>query len=569
MSVVCGATLFLACNDDPAPEHRTEPSETLENAYEYNGVKNGIRSVIQARIDGSECVFLSPAKNIFDADELLHGDSQYVLFVFKEGIDMKETDLASVDAKVDLYYYTNGGRIFFKAEGENRPIASGTILGKEIDSETAVFDFSLTTTSGTIFRGNFAACVSIDYSAPKNRLFFDQHTLEIKSAFAKTLAPSIKVFTMTPEEGITTFDRITENNYDYFQLSVTPPLLNKKFDIMHETEMFTIFCKLGDTELNIGNNAIKGVKSGTCYFDNEGSRTKVSVNLVLDDGRKLFAEGSCVPEPEPEPDHYMAVYDHKVPVATVFYKIFQDAIQWSFLPNRIDFFWETIWTDYQFDFKCSRSLADGKEYDMKEIDEDRLWNGDNFTFIYVDRKSGDGILSISPEKGQDETNGTFRVKWDSRSENAAAVEFHFVRDNGEKFDLNFDGICIPADDGNQSDEYLYDSHTFPISSVIVDISDAEIYDIWLCSTGGITDLEEMRKYNPVIVSVPVVFCNGMEHTFSDHTGYSIVVGTNSYGHETGFSGRVKASLAENDLILDFKVGDRLKGHYAGPVLYNL
>lgn len=533
----------------------------LENAYEYNGIKNEIESVVQARIDGSEYVFLTPAKEIFDPDELLRGDSQYILFVFKNGIDTKETDLASPHANVDLYYCFNRDQFFFKAEGEHRPIASGTLSGKVIETETAVFDFSLTTTSGAILRGNFAASLASD--VPKNRIFFDGKFIEMKSAFAKTETPGTEVFTMTPAEGVTSFDRITENDCDYFRISVAPLLLKKRFDIRQENAKFGIRCKLGATELEIGNYATRGVRSGTCLFDIEGTRTKITVNLLLEDGRKLFAEGTCLNAPEPAPADYMAVYDHKVPVGTVFYEVFDDAIRWSFLPNRIDFFWETLWTDYQFDFTCSTSLADGKEYDMKEIDEDRLWNGDRFFFTYV---ANDGISNIGPGE-EDGTSGTFRVKWDSGSENAATVEFHFVANDGKKFDLNFDGSCIPVDDCNRADEYIYDGQSFPIRSVIVDKSNDEIYAVWLSRTEGITDLEQMRKCDPVVVSVPALFCNGMAHTFSDHPGYAIVVGPQNFGPELGASGRVKAMLTEHDLTLDFKAGNLLRGHYSGPVLF--
>lgn len=559
---LCSAALFCACSDskDPVPDKTPEPPtpEALVNAYEYDGVKSEIASVVQEWINGAEYVILSPEKNISGADKLIGSDKEHVMFVFKDGIDTKETDLA-VEG-VDVYYYGSGGKLLFKATGTNRSdITAGTLKGSNIDKENAVFDFSITQVSEVIFRGNFTASLAVERPRePKNWVAFGEEKREMKSVFVESVG-DYKIMNMTPAEGVTSFEQIMDNDYDCFQVTLAPELLNTSFDVITEVGDFEIISMFQDSEVMIESGSAEGVESGTCLFSIEGTTATISVNLVLEDGSTLSAEGSCEVEPEQEPTEYIAVNGTKKAVGAAFIELGLNSYILYFTPDQIDYFSQLPETEYAFALEFGFDLADGIRRDITAL------TNEPFSFEYTNfAEETDARIATGELNG---ATGTLSVKQNDEQEEIFTIELHLVLTDGTKFDLKFDDACVPFDEEEAANEYIFNGNANPINSVIVDQSNADLYDIWLCGARGITTIDEMQQFSAIKISCPAICFDGRTALFSDFPDtVKVEFGPFTFNGAAGNMGSVTALLDGTNLTLDFKAEDTLSGHYVGSVL---
>ncbi len=354
-----------------------------------------------------------------------------------------------------------------------------------------------------------------------------------------------------------------ENDYDCFQVSVGPELLNESFDVMTETREFEIISMFEDPEFWIEPGSAEGIASGTCLFNIEGMQASLSVDIVLEDGRKVTAVGSCAIAPEPEMTEFIALNGVKKPVGTAFYELGDETVRLYFTPGEVESFDELPTTDYHLMLEIDPVLLDGTEHDIAAV------QNEYFMIEYLNYLQESEITIGTGEL--DGASGTFSVRQDEEFEEAFTVEVHIAFGDGTKLDLKFDDVCIPAEEETLPNEYVFNGNANPINSVVVDTSNPDTYDIWFCGLRGITTIEEMQDYSPVVISCPSVCFDGRTAQFSDFPDdIAMYYGPFTYNAASGNTGTVTPLLGESELTLDFEALDAggqtlLSGHYAGPV----
>lgn len=559
---LCSAALFCACDDTKpeAPPVIPPTPGVLTNAYEFNGDLSAIESNIQFWKEGAAQIILSPESGITDPNDLIGTNKEYVLIGFGGEVKTGNFDLTASDTPFGFTYMKDGKALFVSTPKAHSTIAFGNMEGIKDSERSATFNFTIMLSDETVFRGNFTASLEPepDPAQPDNTIVLGEQTIAIQSIFTGNFN-GYKTITLTPAKGVTTLEEIQLNDYDYFQVIVTPALLNKSFDVMTETEEFTIISLFDDPEFTIAPEVNDGITAGTCQYTIEDSKATLIVDITLEDGRQMSVRASCEVTPEPEMSEYISINDLKKPVRAAFYEIDPDgSVALFFSPGEIETFDELETTIYYISLMLDGALLDGTQRDIASLSED-------FALFYVDNASGD--MKAVETGNLEGATGTFSVKQDSEFEEIFTIELHFVLGDGTKIDLKYDDECLTTEAAEEkANEYIFNDNHIPINSVIVDKRNVEVYDIWLSGRFDITTIEEMQDYGPVQISCPAECFNGSAAGFSVYPDQlAIIFGPTVYNFANGNTGTVTPLLIDSELTLDFTTYGELSGHYKGPV----
>lgn len=363
--------------------------------------------------------------------------------------------------------------------------------------------------------------------------------------------------TATDAPGAESFDWLYDNNAEYIQMLVLPSLCNKEFDVMTETDGFSIFSTYNAAPLfdGIGTGYTEGVESGLARMDFDGESAEMFIDLRLADGSTISvrAEGKYTGTEVPD-DNFITRNGDKNPLRASFYAVENGTGMFYFTPGDIEYFEEIEMTSYYVVLMVDESmLAGGETTDINNTSE-------YFEIYYVDNHTGD-MISIGTGE-TDGAEGTFSIsRLGGEAEFAATMDITFSSELSVS--LSFEGTCTdmyaePA----KANEFTYDDFTSPINSAVVDTT-GELYTIWLSSESGVSTVEQMQSAAPVKIVAPAEAFSGEPVGFSTYKTISFSYNGSEWNYANGALGTLTVSLDGTTLTAEFTNYDNLKGYFNG------
>lgn len=368
------------------------------------------------------------------------------------------------------------------------------------------------------------------------------------------------MITATDAPGAESFNWLYENEAEYIQILVLPSLCNKEFDVLTETDSFSIFSTYKDAPLvdGVGTGFTEGLESGLCRVNFDGENAEMFADLKLSDGSTISVRGAGKFSGEAPNESYIDRNGDKDPLRAAFYSVESGTAMFYFTPADIEYFEEIDVASYYVAVIIDEEmLSSGQTIDINSTTE-------NFQIYYVDNLNEEMAII-----GTDKTNGatgTFSIaKLAGEAEFAATMDIDFSAKLS--ISLDFSGVCtdmyaVPE----KENEFTYDGVTSAIASALVDTS-AEPWVIWLSSESGVTTVEGMQSADAVKITAP-------EEAFSgEPVGFSTYKETLSFaykGIEWNYNndaiGTLTASLDGTTLSVEFTNYGNLNGYYSGEAV---
>lgn len=569
-AIVLAAATLVACNDDkPNPGPEEPGTDPLEEAIEFDGVQMPVRSVFSEDVeDGLLGLFMAADEGITSSDQLT-GGSEYAMMAFGDvGEDGDYTiDLKNAETPFRIFYVKGGEKLVELSEKNLSAFSEGGVTVTEKDEKTAVVDFSVTLSSGELFRGNVTWTEADEPTPPgpdgglddlKPETFVVNGTeIPVGKAFLEEYA-GYMMLTVTPDADAESFDWIYENDAEYFQVIVLPSLCNREFDVMTETEAFTISSTLDGAQLatGIAPGVYDDVESGTCRLDFENPEGEVFARLTLADGSTLAVRASAtMTGTTPAAENYITRNGEKKPLRAAFYYLEDGMAMLYFTPGDIDYFEEIENTTYYVILMTDDANMTGNPIDIASTDK-------TYQVFLIDNLTGDvDFIQTGIPEG---ATGTFSIAQSGSDAEHFTAEAEITFGSGNSIAVEFDGKCKSIEEvPEEPNEFIYNGETYPINSVVVDTR-SEPCSIWLSAEEGIETVEDIQDAAPVHITAPSEAFTG------EGVGFSTYKETLAFEHDgriwnygNGDSGTLIVSLDGEDLQLDFNTYGELKGHYQG------
>lgn len=368
------------------------------------------------------------------------------------------------------------------------------------------------------------------------------------------------MITATDAPGAESFDWLYENEAEYIQILVLPSLCNKEFDVLTETDSFSIFSTYKDAPLvdGVGTGFTEGLESGLCRVNFDGENAEMFADLKLSDGSTISVRGAGKFSGEAPNESYIDRNGDKNPLRAAFYSVEYGTGMFYFTPADIEYFEEIELASYYVILMVDESmLSSGQTIDINDTSE-------YFEVYYVDNLTEDMVII-----GTGETNGasgTFSIsKLGGEAEFAATMDIEFSSELSVS--LGFEGVCTDMyAEPEKENEFTYDGVKSAIASAVVDAS-AEPWVVWLSSQSGISTVEGMQSANPVKITAPEEAFSGEPVGFSTYkTTLSFAYDGNEWNYDNGSRGTLTASLEGTTLSIEFTNYDNLSGYYGGEAV---
>lgn len=370
----------------------------------------------------------------------------------------------------------------------------------------------------------------------------------------------VLMVTATDAEGAESFEWLVDNEKEYIQLLAMPSLYNREFDVMTETDVFSVFSMYEDAPLydGAGPGVTEGLESGKCRLDFDGENAELFADLKLADGSSISvrAKGVFTGE-QPVEENYIIRNDDKNPLRAAFYSVEDGLGMFYFTPADIDYFDEIEMASYYVCVILYESMVnDGTTVDVSVPADPSTGY---YEIYYVDNATGD--VRIVPSGGED---GSFTISRGSGSEASfnAVFDVKFAEDlsvsfeyHGEMTDMN----AVPA----KENQFVFDGNTYPLSSVVVDAA-SEPWTIWLSSQAGINTVDGMASADPVKITAPSEAFNGESVGFSTYKNtLAFEYGGNVWNYGSGALGTLTVSLDGDAITLEFTDYEGFNGYFSG------
>lgn len=160
---LCSACVLSGCSEDDGKgdDSAVPPVDELKNAYAFDGVKTGFRSMFYERIGDYDYTFLSSDKvdkydelhETDERDELVH---PLIQLVIKPSLEGKNVDVKTETSYFAFYNMTSSRGEFESVEtNETRQVKSGTFtVTADAGKRTVRVEFRFVLPSGKVFEGN-------------------------------------------------------------------------------------------------------------------------------------------------------------------------------------------------------------------------------------------------------------------------------------------------------------------------------------------------------------------------------------------------------------------------------
>lgn len=402
-----------------------------------------------------------------------------------------------------------------------------------------------------------------------NEYSFAGITTELKSmVIDPTLTRGITYILVSPDEGLTTYEQMTEEGdngfiHEYFMMALpSKRIADLTLDVMTETDAFAFYNMTqsapGFTQVEPG--LTEELSAGKIIAKAADGKLSVDFEFTLLDGGVL--KGHCSGNyelPEVPTKNFTSLDGDPLAVKSAFYAQEEGTTALYLTPSKIS---------------TARYLEDVDSYYAKLHVVDGLLTGEPVDITTTEAGfEFELCIPISGEKqvigtgNLEGATGTFSVSKDTSAGQYGIVfdihigDYHIVGSYIGAFEV-YD-ISMP--NGYQEGR----NELVALNSVVIDKSNSELYSIYLCEQSNVTTVAGMLAASPIIVTANPVDFNDTYLGFSMYPDVSIVYNGRTFNDENGNRGNTKISIVDNVITIDFQLfeiaeGDiALVGHYAG------
>ena len=345
----------------------------------------------------------------------------------------------------------------------------------------------------------------------------------------------------SPEEGVDNFDAIFEQD-EYLYAAISPMLNGKEFDLMTETELFTLMSTLQGAAIESLAPATRDeISEGKCTFTYSDGKASVSIVMKLKSGVELSAKMTAEEPSLVVNENIIALDGENKPVRTAFYES-KDGMTTIYLtPAGISYFEELEITTYYAYITLQDSQCDGSRLNVSDIK----------CAGFVNNLNGTHKSSIDTK-----TSGTVNVLKDPDDpwHFTVMAELDF---SGTTLEISFDGNAISTEVTEVKE-----------SVVEYDGKKQTIKEVWLNTMPNPEDTRSVviltEEGNDVCLTMPRNFIDGNAHGFSQSPYMNIRYNDTIFSKATGYSGTVTVGIDGSTMTIEATNYKNLKIYYEGP-----
>lgn len=364
------------------------------------------------------------------------------------------------------------------------------------------------------------------------------------------------------------FDWLVDNGAEYVQLLAIPSLFNREFDVMTETDSFSLFSTYEAAPIfdGVAPGVTEALESGRARFDFDGTNAEIFLELKLADGRTISARAAGTYAGEAVEENSIECNGDKKPLRASFYAIEDGMGMFYFTPADVEYAEEMFnLATYYVVLSVDESLINGLTVDLSEP------SSKYYEIYYVDNMTGNMLYFTSDDTAG--ATGSFSIKQlDTPSSFAAELSVNFPEGFSEEFPaavsvaLSFEGESKDMyAEPEKANEFTYEGETLPIESVVVDTT-SELWTVWLSTQSGVDTVEAMESADAVKITAPEEAFSGEGVGFSTYKTISFAYDGQVWNYDSGALGTLTATLDGTTLTLDFTNYDNLKGYFNGEAV---
>lgn len=345
----------------------------------------------------------------------------------------------------------------------------------------------------------------------------------------------------SPAEGVENFDAIFEQE-EYLYAAISPMLNGKEFDLMTETELFTVMSTLRDAEIESLAPATRNeISEGKCSFTYSDGKASVSIVMKLKSGVELSAKMTAEEPSLVVNENIIAIDGEKKPVRTAFYES-KDGMTTIYLtPAGISYFEELEITTYYSYITLKDAQCNGNKLNISDIECAGI----------VDNLNGTHKNSIDTK-----TSGTVTVLKDPVDpwHFTVMAELDF---SGTTLEISFDGNAISSEVTEVKE-----------SIVTYEGKKQTIKEVWLDTMPNPEDTRSVviltEEGNEVCLTMPQNFMDGNAHGFSQSPYMNIRYNDTVFSKADGYSGTVTVGIDGSTMTIEATNYKNLEISYEGP-----
>lgn len=346
----------------------------------------------------------------------------------------------------------------------------------------------------------------------------------------------------TPSEGIAGFEAIFDQD-EYFYVAISPLLNGKEFDLMTESDLYTVMSTLDGAYLEAVAPSMKEeITAGKCLFNYKDGKAEVEITITLADGTALAAKMEAEEPGIVVNENIFALDGNEKPLRTAFYLKENGLTTLYLTPAGIDYFEDISITTYYAYIVLDDTQCNGRELDVADIVA--VGYGDNFNEIYVDSRevSARGSLKVQSDPADV-----------SHYQVSADIMF-----GGTTLMLRYDGNAIDAGAKEVvKNEVIYEGETYGITDVILNLQPDPAS--LTCTVMISTTRGDMVK-----ITLPVNFLDGNAHGFSQSANLYMEYDGHVYSKANGYSGTITVGEDGETIRIEATNYDNLQITYEGP-----
>lgn len=390
------------------------------------------------------------------------------------------------------------------------------------------------------------------YPDKANTFVVDGTETPVGSAFAFSYEGFL-VFTASPEDA--TLETVFDG--EYIQVAVLPNSLNQEIDL--KTSQLQIY--VWDDETETSQITADMLKEGSVRIDNEEGSNEYTLlmHMVFTDGTEVGINATAEGE-APEEGSTITINDEANPLRAAFYYDSEGMTYLYFTAGDIDYFEEI---DLVYEYVCvglSEDDLTGNEIDITATDKD-------FMLMYLDQRPGRENEQMMANGMLEGGSGKISVSRNASDPTHFTADLSLVFPDGTSVSVDFDGTCrsieeVP-EDPELPNEFTCNGSKESINSILVDKSDASIWNIYLSATEGLETVDEFVADWAFKITAPKEAFNGEPagfSTYKDSLKFEYEGQTWTYPG----TGTLTVSLEGDVLNLDFTTYGDVEGHYSGP-----
>lgn len=337
----------------------------------------------------------------------------------------------------------------------------------------------------------------------------------------------------TPTEGVGSAEEMFECE-EFLFTSVSPLLVGKEFDLMTETELYTVMSTFADAFIGAAApGMVDELKAGHASFEYEENTLVVKAELTLADGT-LFSFHAVAQEAVQVNENTMIRGEEQKPVRAAFYMAEDGMTALYFTPGEIGYFdelYDTTWFVY---LMISDDLV-GQKFDITTVGEESL-----FMFGMSDQLDENHYVEIANYDLQGAT-GDFTVTKNSDGNYTAEIN---ITVNGVSYTVAYEGDCTSYDAVPEvkTNYLLCGEEEFQITAATLTKGDT-VWSVELTTTSG----------KNLAFTAPESCFDGETYGFSQSADMTVTYDGVTYSKANGHSGTLTAyyKTLSQQLTVDF------------------